>query len=145
MIRTLLGAPPLHGPEAALLVAIEGRSEIAFSFRAPAGYQTYLPVPIWGDILGDSAGALREDAAEEGGESVHVDSLSRRAIRRSTDQSARGDPLLLHRFETIFTLAEMVNVNRSVEDDDEESARQAADDLPELTIGAQRKRPSTRL
>jgi nitric oxide reductase NorD protein len=145
MIRTLLGAPSLHGPEAALLAATDGGLERAFSFRAPAGYQTYLPVPIWGDILPYSAGAPPEDGGEDGGQSIHVDSLSRRAMRRSTDQSARGDPLLLHRFETIFSLAEMVNVNRSVEDDDEESARQAADDLPELTIGAQRKRPSTRL
>lgn len=84
------------------MAAIEGGSENAFSFRAPAGYQTYLPAPIWGDILGDCVGAPREEAGEEGGESVHVDSLSRRAIRRATDQSARGDPLLLHRFETIF-------------------------------------------
>ena len=145
VIRRLLGAPPPRGSGAALLVAIESGSENAFSFCAPAGYQTYLPVPIWGDILRDSTGAPPEDIGEDGGQSVHVDSLSRRAIRRSTDQSARGDPLLLHRFETIFSLAEMVNVNRSVEDDDEESARQAADDLPELTIGAQRKRASTLL
>ena len=34
--------------------------------------------------------------------------------------------MLLHRFETIFSLAEMVNVNRNVEDDDEEGARKAA-------------------
>ncbi|MFY9699899.1 MAG: protein norD, partial [Rhodoplanes sp.] len=141
--RTLLGAPPLPGPEASLLAAIEGGSESVFSFRAPAGYQTYLPVPLWGDILPDSAGAPPEDVGEDGGQSIHVDSLTRRAIRRL--QSARGDPLLLHRFETIFSLAEMVNVNRSVEDDDEESARQAADDLPALTIGAQHRRPTTRL
>ena len=144
-IRTLLGAPPPRGPGASLLAAIEDGAERAFSFRAPASYQTYLPVPIWGDILPDSSGAAPEDAAEDGGESIYVDSLSRRATRRSTDQSTRGDPLQLHRFETIFSLAEMVNVNRRVEDDDEDTARRAADDLPELTIGAHRKRASTRL
>lgn len=39
----------------------------------------------------------------------------------------------------------MVNVNRPVEDDDEDLARHAADDLNELTIGSHHKRAATRL
>jgi nitric oxide reductase NorD protein len=113
--------------------------------HAPMGYRTYLPVPVWGDILPEAQGAPRADAEEEKGDSVAMDQVNRRAMRRDSDQSTRDDPLLLHRFETIFSLAEMVNVNRSVEDDDEEAAKQAADDLPELTIGVQRKRAATRL
>lgn len=144
-IRTLLGAPAPRESDASMLAALEGEPERAFSFHAPSGYRTYLPVPVWADILPDSAGAQPEDAAEDGGESVPVDSLSRRAARRPTDQTARRDPLLLHRFETIFSLADIVNLNRAVEDDDENSARQAADDLPELAIGAHHKRASTRL
>jgi nitric oxide reductase NorD protein len=143
VIRALLGAPQPHGREASMLAAMEGGPQGAFALRAPSGYRTYLPVPIWADILPESAGAPPDDATEDGSESVPVDSLSRRATRRSTDQSSRGDPLLLHRFETIFSLADMANINRTVEDDEEDSARQAADDLPELTIGAHRKRVST--
>jgi nitric oxide reductase NorD protein len=39
----------------------------------------------------------------------------------------------------------MVNVNRRVDDDDEEGARQAAEDLPELTIGNNKKSAATRI
>jgi nitric oxide reductase NorD protein len=118
--------------------ALEGLS-------APRGYRTYLPVPLWGEVAADAAGGEAAENEEPGGRSISADAKRRRAIRRGSEQSDRGDPLLLHRFETIFSLAEMVNVNRPVEDDDEDSARQASDDLPELTIGTNRKRAATRL
>ena len=78
-------------------------------------------------------------------DAIPVDAKRRTAVRKSTDRSDRGDPLMLHRFETIFSIAEMINVNREVDDDDEDSARQAAEDTPELTIGSNKKRPATRL
>lgn len=112
--------------------------------RAPTGYRTYLPVPLWGEVLATGAGSATQ-GEEPGGNAVAADAQRRRAARRSTEQSERGDPLLLHRFETLLSLAEMVNVNRPVDDDDEDSARQAAEELPELTIGSNRRRAATRL
>ncbi|WP_343895579.1 nitric oxide reductase activation protein NorD, partial [Craurococcus roseus] len=53
--------------------------------------------------------------------------------------------LLLNRFETIIGLAEMVNLARAVEDDDEEGARKAADDLDEIAVVQHRRRAATRL
>jgi nitric oxide reductase NorD protein len=113
--------------------------------KRPTPYRTYLPVPLWGEVTRDEESPAAGHEDEAGGDGVQVDSRRRKAVRKSTDNSDRGDPLILHRFETIFSLADMINVNRSVEDDDEESAKQAAEDTPELTIGANSKRAATRL
>jgi nitric oxide reductase NorD protein len=142
-IAVLLGATPRRRPRDEMLAAILGDGDIA-ALRAPPAYQTFLPVPVWGDVI-DETGTAPADDTDEAAAAIAVDTLRRRAMRRSSDQSRRDDPLLLHRFETIFSVAEMVNVNRTVEDDDEASARQAADDLPELTISAHSKRAATRL
>ena len=143
-IAVLLGGTPHREPNRNLLAAIAGIGDVT-TFRAPAGHQPFLPVPLWGDILDPAGAAPADDADDPAADAIAVDTLRRRAMRRSSDQSRRDDPLMLHRFETIFSVAEMVNVNRSVEDDDAESARQAADDLSELTISAHGKRAATRL
>ena len=144
VVQSLLGGPAAPPGGAPLLAAISDEGPVG-GLAAPRGYQTFLPVPIWGDVLGWRGGEHRADAPEEGGGSVHADPRRRQAARRSSDQSERADPLLLHRFETIFSISEMVNVNRGVDDDDEEGARQALEDLPELTIGSNKKRAATRL
>lgn len=133
---------PLSDP---IFDAIMGDDELDASFTAPRGYHTFLPVPLWGDMKIDAAGAAGADVDEPGGDSIAVDAKRRTGVRKSTDRSDRGDPLMLHRFETIFSIAEMINVNRDVDDDDEEGARQALEDTPELTIGSNKKRPSARL
>jgi nitric oxide reductase NorD protein len=144
VIETLLGGTPATPPDLHLVAAIKGEADLA-GLTAPREYAPFLPVPLWGEIATAKSGGSVADANDEGGESVAVDQLRRRASRRDCEQTPRGDPLLLHRFETIFSLAEMVNVNRSVEDDDQKGARQAAEDLPELTISAHHKRAATRL
>jgi nitric oxide reductase NorD protein len=124
--------------------AIVGESDLS-RLVAPLGYQTWLPVPMWGEIIDDVPGEAGTEPDDPGGDAISADARRRTAARKSTDRSDRGDPLMLHRFETIFSIAEMINVNREVEDDDEESARRAAEDMPELTIGSNKKRPATRL
>ncbi|MBN9598195.1 MAG: VWA domain-containing protein [Afipia sp.] len=133
---------PLSDP---IFDAIMDDGELDEHFIAPRGYHTFLPVPLWGDIKIDAAGAAGADVDEPGGDSIVVDEKRRTGVRKSTDRSDRGDPLMLHRFETIFSIAEMINVNRDVDDDDDEGARQALEDTPELTIGSNKKRPSVRL
>lgn len=144
-IIALLEHTPARTADLGLLAVIRGNTQDAAGFVAPRGYSTFLRPPIWGEILAERHGPGTEDFEEQGGRSTPLDHLRRRAMRRASDQTERDDPLLLHRFESIFSLAEMVNVNRQVEDDDEIGARQAADDLPELTVGANRKRAATRL
>jgi len=61
------------------------------------------------------------------------------------DQADRDDPLILNRFEKILSLAEMINVNRGQDDDDEDNAKKAADDLDEITVSPNTKKAATRI
>ncbi|MEH0070091.1 VWA domain-containing protein [Pannonibacter sp. Pt2-lr] len=102
-------------------------------------------MPLFGDIRLTVGAAQPDERDEASGRSVSADERRRQAERRQTDQSDRGDPLCFHRFETIFSLAEMVNVNRRVDEDDDDGARQAAEDMSDLTIGTNRQRTAARL
>jgi nitric oxide reductase NorD protein len=106
-------------------------------------------VPLWGVVVAPAPDADRREAcpSEEpgGGAAAAADARRRRARRRESDQTRRRDPLLLNRFETIIGLAEMVNLARAVEDDDEEGARKAADDLDEIAVVQHQRRAATRL
>lgn len=142
IVHLLSNTSPESDP---IFAVIAGDGAIDPSIRASRGYRTFLPVPLWGDVKVDAASASGPDADEPGGNSIAVDAKRRTGVRKSTDRSDRNDPLMLHRFETIFSIAEMINVNRDVDDDDDEGARQALEDTPELTIGSNKKRPSARL
>ncbi|MDQ0326088.1 nitric oxide reductase NorD protein [Rhodopseudomonas julia] len=142
-IVSLLGGRRADGGR--FLALIEDPHVAIAGLSAPRGYRPFLPVPLWGEVMAGDGLARAEEGDEPGGESVTVDAKRRRASRHESEQSDRGDPLILHRFETIFSVAEMVNVNRKVEDDDEDGARQAADDLPELSIGSNRQRAASRV
>ncbi|TWA70151.1 nitric oxide reductase NorD protein [Azospirillum brasilense] len=118
-------------------------------FTAPAGYRPFLPVPLWGEVSGPARtgappapDATAEDGAAPAAES---DGQRRKATRRDSDQVQREDPLILNRFEKIFGLAEMMNIPRPVDDDDEDAARQAADDMEEIALAQHQRKPSTRL
>lgn len=143
-IRALLGGQRGDAGDD-LLALIESPDASLAGLAAPRGYRTYLPVPLFGEIREETGAPRPDDAEDPSGTSIAVDGRRRQAERRDTDMSDRGDPLYFHRFETIFSLAEMVNVNRRVDDDDEDGARQAADDISELTIGSNRQKAGVRL
>ena len=135
-------APPGRceaGPDASGRQAID-------EFRAPRGYRPPLPVPLWGRVLvrAPSDGRDEESAAADGAAQA-TNEGKRAAERRHLDQAERDDPLLLNPFEKLLSWAEMVNVNRHVEDDDKDDARQAAEQLEQLTVSRHRKQASTRL
>lgn len=142
-IRAILGGR--RTAENIFLFLIEEPAADLSLLSAPRGYRPFLPVPLFGEVRQMPGMAAPEDREENAGTSVTADHRRRQAERRETDQSDRGDPLCFHRFETIFSLAEMVNVNRRVDEDDEEGARQAADDLTDLTIGSNQQRTVARL
>ena len=143
-IGVLLGVPE-DGP--AVLGAL--REEMLNALQVPAarGYRTYLPVPLWGEIDPRPQLLRREHPEEEPGSISRAagDGRSRRAKRRTSDQIDRKGGLLLHRFEKILTWTEFMNLHRDVEDDDEDSARKAADDHEEIGIGKLKKKAATRL
>lgn len=129
--------------------AVTGDGDEAIAgFAAPARYRPFLPVPLWGEVR--PATTQARPAGGEDDDDPHAgqgpeDSRKRKAKRKALDMPDRDDPLILNRFEKILSIAEMVNVNRGKEDDDEEDARKAADDLDEIVVSQNSKKASTRL
>ncbi len=145
LIRRMLGDPaPLSGRAQALQSAIDA-GDLA-QIAAPRGYRPFRPVALWPDLreLGMSARDEVESRdtdgpPEEGSNKTH------RARRRKADQAERRDSLILHKFEAILSWAEFLNLNRRVDDDDPDSAKKAADDQEEISLGQISKAPATRL
>lgn len=148
VILGLLGAGHRMGGGAKRLDDAVRDSGLAVThFTAPAGYRTFLPVPLWGEVIESAPGPVgsREGDPSANADGVDADERRRRATRRDADQARRRDALILNRFETLKTLAEMCNLNRKVEDDDPEGARQAAEDMDEISLTQHTRTPRTRL
>ncbi|VDC29443.1 nitric oxide reductase activation protein NorD [Pseudogemmobacter humi] len=142
LVRHLLGDPAQ--PDPALLA---GYTDPPAHWRAPKGYRPFLPVPMWPDLRGLASGAGSEVASmptagtpEEAG-----DGTARKARRLKTDQAERKDSIILYKFEAMLSWAEMMNLNRRVEDDDLDNAKKAAQDHEEIVLGQLSKAPATKL
>lgn len=117
---------------------------------APGGYRPPLPVPLWvmpapATVAATPRAAVPEEpvAAE-----AAVDAASpgrRKAERRRQDLAERDDPLVFNRFEKLLSMAEMVNVNRLVDDELDENAARHAEQLEEITLSPHEQRAATRL
>lgn len=142
LIQHELGHP--LAPEPALLSAY---ADPPAHWKAPRGYRPMLPVPMWPDLRGlgrgigeDVASMPTDGTAEESG-----DGTVRKTRRFKADQAERKDSLILYKFEAMLTWAEMLNINRRVEDDDLDNAKKAADDHEEIVLGQVSKAPATKL
>ncbi|UEM03407.1 VWA domain-containing protein [Skermanella rosea] len=133
------------GPDPEMLAAVMDATASLDRFRAKVGYHPFLPVPLWGEIIEPRPGTAPAEGDEDGGAGSEGDGKRRKASRRENDQTRRDDPLMLNRFEKILGLAEMVNLNRKTEEDDEEDAKKAAEDLDEIALGQHERKVSTRL
>ncbi|MGR3373159.1 MAG: nitric oxide reductase activation protein NorD [Pseudooceanicola nanhaiensis] len=113
---------------------------------APRGYRSYAPVPIWLRFLPRTTGKGASDTAEEPDQAPAFAVPSRKEARREDrDQANRNDGFIIHRFETIMSWAESLNINRMVDDDDHDNAAKAAEDQDHLTFSENMKRAATRL
>ena len=115
--------------------------------RAPRRYRPFRPVPLWPDLrmLARSEATAVETRATEGTPEQSEEKTARRARRRKADQAERKDSLILHKFEAILSMTEFLNLNRRVEDDDEDTAKKAADDQEEIGLAQISKSPATKL
>ncbi|MGB4829360.1 MAG: VWA domain-containing protein, partial [Paracoccaceae bacterium] len=105
-------------------------------------------VPLWPDlrpIARSETTAVEARATEGTAEESTEEKTARRARRRKADQANRPDSFILHKFEAILSMTEFLNLNRRVEDDDEDTAKKAADDQDEIGLGQISKAPATRL
>ncbi|MBL9061852.1 VWA domain-containing protein [Tabrizicola sp.] len=115
--------------------------------KAPRGYRPFKPVPLWPDlrVLARSEHTAVEARATEGPPEESEEKTARKARRRKADQADRNDSFILHKFEAILSMTEFLNLNRRVEDDDEDTAKKAADDQEEIGLAQVSKAPATRL
>lgn len=121
--------------------------DAALPRHAPAGYQPFLPVPLWGDTWAREGGEPGRNRDEPAGPSdlAASDTRKRFASRREVDQAQRSDPFILNRFEKILAMAEMVNVNRPSDDDEDENAEKALDEMEEIPLSKHKGKPATKL
>ncbi len=142
LIRHLLGDPA--PPEQALLAALEAPPA---HWRAPRGYRPALPVPMWPDLRGLAPGPQEQVASlpGDGTPEESGDGTARKTRRMKADQAERKDSIILYKFEAMLSWAEMMNINRRVEDDDLDNAKKAAEDHEEIVLGQISKAPATRL
>ncbi|MGX0878314.1 nitric oxide reductase NorD protein [Roseovarius sp. MBR-154] len=138
--------------EAALEIAIRdqlrGNMPGLASSIAPRGYMPMTPVPIWlrfaVPATGSSADEISPDpAAPPPPNAAH--SNRKLGERKDQDQQNRKDSFIIHRFESILSWVESMNINRSVDDDDDENAQKAADDQDRITLSKQARKVATRL
>ena len=106
------------------------------------------PVPIWLQFARPGQGAsAAPDADADQAPPPPTAALSRRKLgeRKDQDQHNRKDSFIIHRFESILSWVESMNINRSVDDDDDENAQKAADDQDRITLSKQDRKVATRL
>lgn len=116
-------------------------------FHAADNYMHFRPVSLWPMLeapKADDAHAPDENP-QHGGSGSGEEEKSLVAKRRASDQAERRDSLILHRFESIMSWVEFLNINRAVEDEDEDTARKAAGDLDEVSLARHSKAAKTKL
>ncbi len=114
---------------------------------APAHYRPFLPVPLWGEAVWRPilSNGMRDDCPASAGAADARDGVVRKGKRQESDQINREDSFILNRFEKILSLIQSMNINRDVDDDDEENARKALDDADEISLSSRPGAPATRL
>ena len=147
-IRAMLGEAPQGEGNPVLSAILDEEADLS-ALRAPRGYRTFLPVPLWGDALpmrARAAAPQREDAPGAGSGEEEEEEKKYRGRRRKSDEAEKKDPLILHRFEAILSLAEFLNMNRVLDDEeDEDQAKKARDDMDEISLVDVKKKPKTKL
>ena len=145
LLRHMLGDPAALSPEVKALQDAMASGELS-DISAPRGYRPFRPVPLWPDLR-EVAFSVSDtlDQHDADGTPAEAGEKTLRARRREADQAERQDSLILHKFEAILSWAEFLNLNRRVDDDDNDTARKAAEDQDEIGLGQISKAPATRL
>ncbi|SLN58010.1 von Willebrand factor type A domain protein [Falsiruegeria litorea R37] len=113
----------------------------------PRGYKPFAPVPIWLRYTKPGSGAAATDEQADPVAPPPNAAQTNRKLgqRKDQDQQNRKDSFIIHRFESILSWVESMNINRSVDDDDDENAQKAADDQDQITLSKHDRKAATRL
>ncbi|MGP6089930.1 nitric oxide reductase activation protein NorD [Antarctobacter jejuensis] len=133
--------------ETAIRDQLCGGSPVIASPDTPRGYMPFAPVPIWLRFAAPGSGsAATEEQADPAAPPPTAALTSRKlGMRKDQDQQNRKDSFIIHRFESILSWVESMNINRSVDDDDDENAQKAADDQDNITLSKHDRKAATRL
>lgn len=148
-IMAMLSGSPTNN-HSKIYQAIHNANEPIEQFKANNAYQSFLPVVLWGEVLAPSARqkgrkGSQEDAKSDDSQSQETDGKTRKASRQESEQIDKKNSLIIARFEAILSWAEMMNIPRSVDDDDQDNAQKAADDQDEIGLANIAKKASTKL
>lgn len=117
-----------------------------FPRLAPPGYKPMMAVPLWPvfECRDEIAAETRDDdITDQPARPADGAGYFRGERDRPSGKHGERSPFILNRFEKILAMAEMVSVDRPTDDSDEPDAR-AAEDLEELRLGQNKRRPSSR-
>jgi nitric oxide reductase NorD protein len=110
-------------------------------------YSPFQPVPIWVRFVAPTVGSTAAEATDTDAPPPADATVSKRkmGLRKDRGEANRKDSFIMHRFESILSWVESMNLNRSVVDDDDENAQKAAEDQDDITLSKVEKRAATRL
>lgn len=133
--------------EAAICDQLTGAPPRSQTTTAPHNYKPFAPVPIWLRFGVPQSGAQASEEHADPAAPPPNAAHTRRKLgqRKDQDQQNRKDSFIIHRFESILSWVESMNINRSVDDDDDENAQKAADDQDEITLSKHDRKAATRL
>lgn len=165
-LRRSMDQPPLEADmEAVIRAALGDNAELSGRTRQlyeiivdnkpyfpisdpPRNYRSPEPVSLWierSPPLAPCRGPVRDPDQSSESSRAEVRNKRKKAKRRNPSEANRRDSLILHRFETILSWTQFLNINRRVEDSDPDTARRAADDQEELGFAEVEPRPATKL
>jgi nitric oxide reductase NorD protein len=107
----------------------------------------FAPVPIWLEFGAPGSGGPAAEEESDGAPPPPGAATTTRKLgeRKDNEQNRRTDSFIMHRFESILSWVESMNINRSVHDDDDETAQKAAEDQDRITLSKHDRKTATRL
>lgn len=145
-IRALLAGEPAEGNRFFAFIVDGGETA---SLVTPEDYHPFRPVALWpllaAERVADRVPHTDEQIEQGGSPPGEGSEKTLRAQRHDADQANRKDSFILHRFESIMSWVEFLNINRAIEDEDEDNAKKAAEDLDEVSLAKNSRAAKTKL
>ncbi len=116
--------------------------------KAPNGYKTFFPFALWGEVVPSrlaKAGSRTNQEEGSGKSGEEQEEKTHKAKRKKSEQTEKDNSLLLHRFESILSWSEMMNIPRSTDDDEEDNAKKALEDQEEIGLVKTTRKAATKL
>jgi nitric oxide reductase NorD protein len=158
--RRLLDATLAQRPDPASLPALDGAAETAIraALCQPGSVTDFTPgknppapVPLWLHpeppvALGQQRKAAQNEPEQPDGSKVGTDAEARKRQAEAVDMPENESPfMLMFRAESLFSWAEYVKVNRPLDEDDNDNAAKAANDLDFLSVANDGKTTASRI